>query len=346
MEYRILNNFFYPRSLKPILALAVLLLLVPGICNAQPGEQVGADSIRYMIGWMKQVTQDDLKGNENLINKIGAFILGAEPVLLKKPVAIMARDPGRMWILDQDNQTLLEISGGKASQPGCMKKNTIHLPSLVDMCMVPDVGILFTDSHREQILMVEAGNPDCQAFHPSPDLDQPTGIAYSPVHQEIWVAETGAHCISVFNLEGKRIRKVGKRGTGPGEFNFPTYIAIDQSGHVYVVDAMNFRVQILDATGAFLSAFGGIGNATGYFASPKGIAVDSHGFIYVADARFHAVQVFNRDGTLLSYFGTQGHDQGEFWMPAGLFIDEADRIYVADSYNSRIQIFEIKPVSE
>jgi len=104
---------------------------------------------------------------------------------------------------------------------------------------------------------------------------------------------------------------------------------------------MNFRVQIFDKEGNFVSSFGEAGNATGFFARPKGIATDSFGNVYVVDALFHSVQVFNREGELLDYFGTQGQDNGQFWLPSGIFIDENNYIYIADSYNSRIQIYQI-----
>ena len=106
---------------------------------------------------------------------------------------------------------------------------------------------------------------------------------------------------------------------------------------------MNFRIQIIDAEGKFLSTFGKAGDATGYLARPKGISTDSHGNIYIVDALFHVVQVFNREGIFLYKFGNQGHGQDELWMPSGIFIDNSDRIYLADTYNSRIQLYKIIP---
>ena len=76
------------------------------------------------------------------------------------------------------------------------------------------------------------------------------------------------------------------------EFNFPTFIWIDNKGIVYLVDTMNYRIQILDKTGNFIFSFGSIGDATGYFARPKGIATDSHGNIYVADG--NSIRKINR----------------------------------------------------
>ena len=104
---------------------------------------------------------------------------------------------------------------------------------------------------------------------------------------------------------------------------------------------MNFRLQILNQEGEFISSIGEIGDASGYFARPKGVATDSHGHIYVADALYHVVQIYDRDGNFLYYFGSQGHGREQFWMPTGIYIDENDYIYVADTYNSRVQIFQL-----
>ena len=104
---------------------------------------------------------------------------------------------------------------------------------------------------------------------------------------------------------------------------------------------MNFRVEIFDKNGEFVSMFGEAGDASGYFARPKGIACDSYGHIYIVDALFHNVQIFDQNGNFLYQFGHQGREKEEFWMPGGIFIDAKDNIYVADSYNSRIQIFRL-----
>ncbi len=104
---------------------------------------------------------------------------------------------------------------------------------------------------------------------------------------------------------------------------------------------MNFRVQLFNKDGEFLSLFGEIGDATGYLSRPKGIATDSYGNIYIVDALFHAVQIFDKSGKFLYKFGGQGHGNGQFWLPVGIYIDDKDYIYIADSYNSRIQIFKL-----
>ena len=77
---------------------------------------------------------------------------------------------------------------------------------------------------------------------------------------------------------------LGPHGSQEGKFNYPTHVALDAVGDVYVMDSLNFRVQIFDRTGKFLSQFGGTGTSIHDFMKPKGIAVDSEGHIWVSDS--------------------------------------------------------------
>lgn len=167
---------------------------------------------------------------------------------------------------------------------------------------------------------------------------RPAGLAVDPVRSRLYVADAGAHQVLGFDPQGHNVLKFGHRGTGDGEFNFPTWLAVDADGNVYVTDALNFRVQIFAPDGTRLRAFGTQGDASGDLARPKGIDVDRAGHIYLVDALFDAVQMFDRDGGYLMVFGASGRDPGHFWLPSGLALD-GDRIYVADSYNQRVQVF-------
>jgi len=166
-----------------------------------------------------------------------------------------------------------------------------------------------------------------------------TGIAIDQQQGELFVTDTLRDKIFVMDLEGHVLREFGGRGSGPGEFNFPTELVL-RGNDLLVVDAMNFRVQILDRQGHFLTQFGELGDGIGKLFRPKGMSVDSEGNIYLVDASLEAVQVFGRDGTLLYTFGRSGVGPGELQLPSGLWIDSNDRVYVADSYNRRVQMFQ------
>ena len=42
----------------------------------------------------------------------------------------------------------------------------------------------------------------------------------------IYVSDSGNHCVYKFNKNGELLERVGKKGSGPGEFNFPRGVAV------------------------------------------------------------------------------------------------------------------------
>ncbi|WKK67275.1 6-bladed beta-propeller [Lutimonas zeaxanthinifaciens] len=293
------------------------------------------------IVWIDQIPplKQDIKKKKGWFKNL---VFGEKEVKsIQKPTYILTEDDNASIILDQGHGTLFFIEDQKLSIPKVIKKKDKEFPSLISACLLPGNELLFTDSSKEQVYLLSANRKEIGVFNEKLKLSRPTGIAYSKKSDQIWLVETGIHQISILDRSGNRIKSFGKRGSGEGQFNFPTSIWIDREGLVYIVDALNFRVQIFDSDGNFISMFGKNGNGTGFMASPKGIATDSHGNIYVVDALFHTVQIFDQQGNYLYQFGKQGRRTEEFWMPSGIFIDESDLIYVVDSYNSRIQIFEL-----
>lgn len=172
----------------------------------------------------------------------------------------------------------------------------------------------------------------------SAPLVRPVGLAIAD--DALAVVDSQAHAVFVFDLQGKLRFRFGRRGIGPGEFNFPTHIAADRQGHFLVTDSMNSRVEIFDSTGRFISTFGSNGDTSGHFGRPKGVAADTFDHIYVADAIFNNLQVFDPSGQLLLNIGHGGNRPGEFGVPTGIAIGADNQIYVADGYNHRVQVLK------
>lgn len=172
------------------------------------------------------------------------------------------------------------------------------------------------------------------------EFQNPAGLAVDSKRGRLYVADSKAHCVLVYDMNGNQIMKIGERGTADGQFNFPTFLSVDREGNLYVTDTMNFRVQIFTPDGKFKAKFGEMGRAPGQFARPKGIGVDSEGDIYVVDAAFNNFQIFGPNLKVRLFVGNLGTRPGQFWMPAGLYVDERDRIYVVDQLNRRVQVFQ------
>jgi DNA-binding beta-propeller fold protein YncE len=134
----------------------------------------------------------------------------------------------------------------------------------------------------------------------------------------------------------------GAKGSGDGQFSFPSGIAADAQGNVWVVDTANNRVQKFDSTGKYLSKFGSGGTSDGQFKNPSGIAIDAQGDIWIADSGNNRLQKFDSTGKYLSKFGSSGSGNGQFNFPAGIAIDPLGNIWIADAENDRIQKFNSK----
>jgi len=295
---------------------------------------------KYHIRWIASYPGEKGELSSGFGARVSRIVFGKKAREVIKPFNIVAQGQEQFWVLDQGAGGVFEVKDGQGTLIRALKRTDQQYPSLVGICRINGGDLLITDSSLDKVVRLK--NEHLMIFGDSVILDRPTGIACNRTSGEIWVVETGSHQIARFNSEGQLIERLGGRGTGPGQFNFPTFIWIDRGGRIYIVDSMNYRIQLFDPEGTFLDSFGESGDATGYMARPKGIATDSQGHIYVADALFHAVQIFDPEGRFLYSFGSQGQGEGEFWMPAGIFVDEQDRIYVADSYNARVQIFQLE----
>ena len=90
----------------------------------------------------------------------------------------------------------------------------------------------------------------------------------------------------------------GGKGTGRGQFDSPTGIAVDGSGNVLVADTGNGRIEKFSPTGTFLRLIGTKGSGQGQFEHLMGSLSIGAGNIYVADAGNHRVRKLEPDGNI------------------------------------------------
>ena len=128
----------------------------------------------------------------------------------------------------------------------------------------------------------------------------------------------------------------GRRGSGKGQFDSPTGVAIDGNGNILIADTNNGRIEKFSPTGAFLSVIGSKGTGQSQLAAPNGIAVDRAGNFYVTDASNHRVEKFSPDGTVVAEW--KGSDVG-FYGPRRIAIGPDDSIYVVDQGRTRMVKF-------
>jgi iron(III) transport system ATP-binding protein len=120
------------------------------------------------------------------------------------------------------------------------------------------------------------------------------------------VCDTHYHRIVYFDSEGNWLRNFGRRGAGPGEFEYPVGICTDPAENLYICEyGGNDRVQKFTRDGEFIAAFGTFGTAPGQFQRPSGLAW-RNGKIHIADAINNRVLIFTDAGNYLGLLGASG----------------------------------------
>jgi DNA-binding beta-propeller fold protein YncE len=331
---------------------AVMLFALGGCATTPPPEEIHlvwpAPPQTTRIKFLRSVYSDqnfhrELTAKEQVLNFLGGE--KPPPNRIVEPIGIAVSDNGnRLYVSDYGQSAVFEFDfaektvtrigeGGALAQP-----NGLALDSTGNLYVVETAkkGISVFDP---------TGKP--LRFITDSSVDRPTGIAIDRARGKIFLADTGhskskAHLVKVFDLEGERIATIGHgKGGGEGQFLFPTYLAVDKAGHLYVTDTLNARVQEFDADGKYLRRFGERGSGWGMFDKPKGIALDSFGNLYVVDSGWSNVQIFNPKGQILLFFGGRGPISGMLRNPTGIAIDKEDRIYVGDYINHRVEVYQL-----
>jgi RHS repeat-associated protein len=128
------------------------------------------------------------------------------------------------------------------------------------------------------------------------EFNIPVGIGF--YSGTMYIVDDENNRVQEFNEEKSEfVAKFGSKGTGAGQFEGPTNIGVESStGHLYVSDFGDNRVEEFSSSGSYLGQFGtkGIGNAQ--FTAPQGIAITSAGTLYVVD---------------------NGNDRVKEWKPVG-----------------------------
>ena len=139
-------------------------------------------------------------------------------------------------------------------------------------------------------------------------FNQPSGVAVDSA-TNLYVADRWNHTIrkvtpakAVTTIAGQAGSSGSTDGIGnAARFNYPSGIAVDLAGNLYVADAYNNTIRKLTPSGTNwvvttlggMSGFYGTADGTGSaarFGNPNGIAVDRAGNLYVADFYFNTIR--------------------------------------------------------
>src|SRR5205823_2706863 len=187
------------------------------------------------------------------------------------------------------------------------------------------------------------------------------------------IAISSSGTVFVADEANDRIRKINTGGTistyagavhyggdgGPASqavMNWPTGVAIDGAGNIYITDYNNNRVRKMTAStgvvttvaGTGVSGFSGDGGSatSARLSLPVDVVLDSAGNLYIVDSQNNRIRRVNTSGVISTFAGTgasgSSGDGGpatsaHLNTPEGIGIDASGNIYIADTGNNKIR---------
>ncbi len=210
------------------------------------------------------------------------------------PVSIAINNKNQLFIGDAETGSILKLDEfGAATE--------FYTETLFPSSMVfnPDNLLYVVDSKLKQVIVLnEAGN--VTQVIGAGTFVSPTGIAYDPLNELIYVSEHGGIGtgfkptvkIWIFDLEGNLLDSYGSHGKSEGKFYRIQGLAIGRCGNLFATDPFQGMVSIFDEFG-FNSRFGEYGNQPGNLNVPLDIAIDSRQHIWITSMNNGALEVYS-----------------------------------------------------
>ena len=278
-------------------------------------------------------------------------------------------------MIDADNSITTIIGTGVASysgDSGTAASATLNNP--YGLCIDSGVNIYIADTYNQRVRLVTTsklistviGTGDasfCGDFSDSLSacLNYPMGVAVD-TSGNIYVADTFNHRIRRRNTDGYFYTVAGSSSVGgfsdnraatSAKLNYPTHIAIDSSGNIFIADSNNHRIRKVTSSTGIISTIAGTGDdgfsgdgfaTTTTLNYPYSCAVDATGTVYIADSMNHRVRIIRNsyvitiagDGST-AYNGDQAlATNASINNPTGLYIKDSN-LYFLDAKNYYIR---------
>lgn len=197
----------------------------------------------------------------------------------------------------------------------------------------------FTLDGQELMTLGVAGQP-ASTWGGDP-FNGPTGVALHPRTGEMFISDGyGNGRVHKYSADGEHLLSWGEPGTDPGQFSIPHNICSDAEGRVYVADRENYRVQVFDSEGNYLTQWNNM-------MRPCSVRIDHRSNVCFI-AEMSPSSPFDRSypntGSRIRIMSLQGEQVGRlgddrFWgedphqwiAPHGLAIDTNGDLYVGEA---------------
>ena len=188
-------------------------------------------------------------------------------------------------------------------------------------------------------------------------FSQPNGVAFDSTGN-VYVADLMNHAVRKITTNGVVTTLAGngtsgfRNGIGTNaSFYYPSGVAVDGSGNVFVADIYNHAIRKITTNGTVTTFAGkgtyGFRNGTGtnaLFDYPIGVAVDGSGNVFVADSDNCSIRKIATNGVVTTFAGTgsDGFADGtgtnaSFSFPQGIAVDGSGNVFVADAGNNAVR---------
>ncbi len=166
-------------------------------------------------------------------------------------------------------------------------------------------------------------------------LEEPTDLYIGPRDEIFVIVSHGRPVPRVlrFDSTGKLITQWGRQGSGPGEFDTPHSIVVDDQGMVYVADRANHRVQIFDSDGTYIKEWA-------YKGWPCGLYIAPDRRLFLLSGFSGEILLLDKEtGKALGANGQAGPGLGEFGEAHYMVMNPQGDLYIADTVSSRLHKF-------
>jgi len=354
-----------------------------GLARDGAGNLIIADTGNHMIRKVTLGAVVTVTTVANLAGTAGYLDGATTPALFNEPEDVIVDAVGNIYVADSGNNCIRKIStngivstfvgtsGGKGAANGNGAAARFNSPAGVAVDAAGNVYVSDKLNHTIRkisasgVVSTFAGSPGTYGFvdasGTSARFHNPNGLVVDQAGY-VFVADRNNNVIRKITPNGQVTTLAGSpngnsgsaEGTGASaRFNYPSGLAIDSSGNLYVADRYNNRVRRV-TPGGVVSAWagtGGYGSSDGVgtaatFNDPIALTIDPAGVLYVADFYNHAIRRIdanvNHDVTTIAGNRDGGAADGvgaavSFRYPVGIAFSDSGVLYVSDSGNHTIR---------